>query len=59
MAEHASAEESHVDDFAAFILRLLQYDDVDWEDRVVALQMSLSFIMDGQEVDAKTDVCVS
>lgn len=54
-AENATSEESAVGDFAAFILRMLDYDD---EDRVIRLRKDISFYMAGESVDAKTDVCV-
>ncbi|KAJ3518171.1 hypothetical protein NLJ89_g2 [Agrocybe chaxingu] len=54
-AEHATSGESAVDDFAAFILRMLDYDD---EDRVVRLRKEISFYMAGERVGAKADVCV-
>ena len=49
-------EESLVDDFAAFLLRLLNYND---GRRVVHLRKELGFEMCGQRVDAKTDVCIT
>ncbi|KAF8964281.1 hypothetical protein BDZ97DRAFT_1660604 [Flammula alnicola] len=55
VAEEATSEESAVDDFAAFILRMLDYDD---EDRLIRLRKEISFYMAGKRVDAKADVCV-
>lgn len=54
-AEQASFEESAVDDFTAFILRMLDYDD---DDRVIRLRKEISFYMAGERVDATADVCV-
>jgi len=54
-AEQATSEESAVDDFAAFILRTLGYDD---DDRVIRLRKVISFYVGGEKVDAKPDVCV-
>jgi hypothetical protein len=48
-------EESLVDDFAAFVLRLMCYDE---GRRVVHLQKEMGFDMCEQRVDATTDVCV-
>ena len=48
-------EESFVDDFAAFILRMMRYDA---GRRVIHLRKDMGFEMCGQRVDAKTDVCV-
>jgi hypothetical protein len=50
------AEESFVDDFAAFILRLMNYND---GRRLIHLWKALGFEMCGQRVDAKTDVCIT
>ncbi|THU95128.1 hypothetical protein K435DRAFT_966579 [Dendrothele bispora CBS 962.96] len=50
-----TGEESMVDDFAAFILRLLSFDK---PRRVIHTRKELSFVMFGDAVDAKTDVCV-
>ena len=55
LAEKSRSPESRVDDFAAFILRILNYDD---EDRVICQRTEISFPMVGQRVDAKTDVCL-
>ncbi|KAK0234600.1 hypothetical protein EDD85DRAFT_88307 [Armillaria nabsnona] len=48
-------EKSAVDDFAAYISRMLDYDE---PDRVIYQYKELSFVMCGQRVDAKPDVCV-
>jgi len=53
-AEQATSEESAVDDFPAFILHTLDYDD---DDRVIQLRKANSFYMGGEKVDAKADVC--
>jgi hypothetical protein len=50
----ATGEEACVD-FAAFILRLLDYDS---QDRVIHQRKEISFVMAGQRVNAKPDVCV-
>jgi len=55
LAQQASSEESAVDDFAAFILRTLGYDEPNC---VVRLRKEMSFYMAGVSVDAKADVCV-
>jgi hypothetical protein len=48
-------EESLVNDFAAFVLKMMRYD----EGRpVIHLRKEMGFEMCGQCVDAKTDVCV-
>jgi membrane glycosyltransferase len=49
------AGEEPVDDFATIILRLLHYED---PDRVIHQRKEISFVMSGQRVDAKPDVCV-
>lgn len=49
-------EESLVDDFAAFILRLMTFDE---GRRVVHLRKELGLEMCGEHVDAKTDVCIT
>ena len=54
-AERALSEESAVDDFAAHILRTLDYDN---QDRRIRTRKEIPFIMSGCRVDAKTDVCV-
>ena len=51
----SSSEESAVDDFAAHILRMLDYDN---QDRRIRTRKEIPFIMSGCRVDAKTDVCV-
>ncbi|KAG6843737.1 hypothetical protein H0H87_001079, partial [Tephrocybe sp. NHM501043] len=55
LVEKPQSPESHVDDFAAFILRILNYDD---QDRIICQRPELSFTMAGQRVDAKSDLCV-
>jgi hypothetical protein len=55
LVENPRFPESRVDDFTAFILRILNYDD---EDRVICQRTEISFPMAGQRVDAKTDVCL-
>ena len=55
LVEKPRSPESRVDDFAAFILRILNYDD---EDRVICQRTEISFPMAGQRVDAKTGVCL-
>ena len=56
-AEKSSSEESAVDDFAAHILRTLDYDDQDHRIRTRTWK-EIPFIMSGCRIDAKTDVCV-
>ena len=48
-------EESFVDDFAAFLLKMMSYDE---GRRVIHLWKEMGFEMCGQRVDAKADVCV-
>lgn len=48
-------EESLVDDFATFVLKMMRYDE---GRRVIHLRKEMGFEMCGQRVDAKTDVCV-
>lgn len=55
LVENPRSPESRVDDFAAFILRILNYDN---KDRVICQRTEISFPMAGQRVDAKTDVCL-
>jgi hypothetical protein len=55
LVENPRSPESRVDDFAAFILRILNYDN---EDRVICQRTEISFPMAGQHVDAKIDVCL-
>ncbi|KDR73309.1 hypothetical protein GALMADRAFT_100965 [Galerina marginata CBS 339.88] len=55
LVERPKSPEPHVEDFAAFILRMLNYDD---QDRVVCLRPEFSFPMAGQRVDTKSDLCV-
>ena len=57
LVEKPKSPESHVDDFAAFILRILNYDSDD-QDRVICQRPELSFPMAGQRVEAKSDLCV-
>lgn len=47
--------ESFVDDFTAFLLKMMSYDE---GRRVVHLRKEMEFEMCGQRVDAKADVCV-
>ena len=49
-------EESAVDDFAALLLRLMKYNS--GRQRLIRSRKEISFIMAGQRVDVKTDVCV-
>ncbi|KAK0434545.1 uncharacterized protein EV420DRAFT_1653919 [Desarmillaria tabescens] len=49
-------EESMIDDFVAFILGMLEYDE---PDRIIRRRKDLSFVMCGQTVNAQTDVCVT
>jgi hypothetical protein len=49
-------EESLVDDFAAFVLRMMSYDE---GRRVVQLQKELVFEVCRQRVDVKTDICIT
>ena len=49
------AEESLVDDFAAFILKMMHYDE---GHRVVHMRKEMGFEMCGQRVNAKADVCL-
>ena len=55
LVENPQSPESHVDDFALHVLRMLDYDG---QDRVICLRPELSFTMSGQHVDAKSDICV-
>lgn len=55
LVEKPHSPESRVDDFAAFILRILNYDN---EARVIYQRTEISFPMAGQRVDAKIDVCL-
>lgn len=48
----------HVSDFVAWILRVLRFDDVDGEDRVVASHMILDLTMAGSRVDAQLDLAI-
>ncbi|KAF8909712.1 hypothetical protein CPB84DRAFT_1673391 [Gymnopilus junonius] len=57
LVEKPQSPESHVDDFAAFILRIFNYDSDD-QDRVICQRPEFSFPMAGQRVDAKSDLCV-
>jgi len=55
MVENPRSYESRVDDIAAWLLHILNYND---EDRVICQRTEISFPMAGQRVDAKT-VCAS
>ncbi|KAM6499421.1 hypothetical protein JOM56_004929 [Amanita muscaria] len=56
-AEGANSEDSSaVDDFTAFLLRMLDYDN---GGRVIRIRKELSFYMAGQHVDAIPDVCLT
>jgi hypothetical protein len=48
-------EGSLVDDFAAFVLKMMRYDE---GHRVIHIWKEMGFEMCGQRVDGKTDVCV-
>ncbi|TDL13545.1 hypothetical protein BD410DRAFT_435547 [Rickenella mellea] len=48
-------EESLVNDFAAFILGMFEYDE---PDRFIHRRKDLPFVMCGMDVDARPDVCV-
>ena len=50
-----TGEESSVDDFAAFLLGMFEYDE---PDRVIRQQKEVTFVMCGSEVSATPDVCV-
>lgn len=50
-----TGEESLVDDFAAFLLGMFEYDE---PDRVIHQRKEVSFVMCGTVVAAKPDVCV-
>ncbi|KAH9065508.1 hypothetical protein EDB87DRAFT_1540201, partial [Lactarius vividus] len=52
--EDAIPPESFVDDFAAFVLRVMRYDK---DRRVIHLRREMGLEMCGQRVDAKADVC--
>jgi hypothetical protein len=52
LVENPRSPESRIDDFAAFILRILNYDN---EDRIICQRTEISFPMAGQRVDAKID----
>jgi hypothetical protein len=54
-------EESLVDDFTAFLLRVLRYDvaDVDGHDRIIHTHKEMGFLMCGNKVNVKTDVYVA
>ena len=49
---------STVDDFAAFLLSLLGYDEPASDDRVVHRRLEIGFIMCGTRVNSKPDICV-
>ena len=48
-------EESFVDDFAAFLLKMMSYDE---GRRVIHLRKEMGFEMCGQRMDANADVCM-
>ncbi len=48
-------EESTVDDFAAFLLKRMRYDEGRW---IIETRKAMRFEMCGERVDAKVDVCV-
>jgi hypothetical protein len=48
-------QESAVDDFAAEILRMMQYESIG---HIICLRKDIKLLMCGQETHAKTDVCV-
>ena len=48
-------EKSHIDDFAAFLLDLMDYND---GDRVIHSHKELGFVMCGKRVLAEPDVCL-
>ena len=50
-----TAEESAVDDFAAHLLKILDYDE---PGNIVRQQMDIHLFMSGSKVHAKADVCV-
>lgn len=55
MKDAVKGEESLVDDFAAFLLGMFEYDE---PEGVIHQRKELSFVMCGMSVDAKPDVCV-
>ena len=55
MEDAMTIEEPFVIDFAAFVLRIMGYDE---GRRVVHLRKKLGFEMCGQRVDTKTDLCI-
>lgn len=55
MEDAMISEESHVDDFAVILLRLADYDV---GKRIIHSRKELGFMMSGQRVMAKPDVCV-
>jgi len=55
MKDAVTGEESLVDDFAAFLLGMFEYDE---PDRVIHQRKEVSFVMCGTVVAAKPDVCV-
>jgi hypothetical protein len=55
MKDAVKGEESLVDDFAAFLLGMFEYDE---PEGVIHQRKELSFVMCGTSVDAKPDVCV-
>jgi len=55
LRDGGKGEEASVDDFAAFILGMFNYDE---PDRIIHNRKELSFVMCGAVVDARPDVCV-
>ena len=55
LVQNSRSPESHVDDFAAFVLHILNYDS---DDRVICRRTEVSFPMASQRVDARMDVCL-
>lgn len=48
-------DRSFIDDFAAFILRMFEYDE---PERIIHQRKEISFVMCGTVVNAKPSVCV-
>lgn len=55
LVERLHSPESYVDDFAAFLMHMLDYDN---DNRVICQRTELSFVMAGQRVHAKPNVCL-
>ena len=55
LKDAVKGEESYVDDFAAFILAMFEYDE---PERVIHQRKEVSFVMCGMMVYAKPDICV-